>query len=157
MRRMREERDSALAKKDKLTQKYETLLYSQEELKSNHTTTERKLTLELEVVKADSQKLASDLEESRDELARVQSRLDVCMVEKEDLHSRLAKAEDSTTSAVEDFKNVHADFPSISSHFDKYVSNLGEHYVVELFDDLRDDDDDDMGADEDDARPPHFM
>ncbi|GAA0141281.1 hypothetical protein LIER_02458 [Lithospermum erythrorhizon] len=145
MRMMRDERDSPLAEKDKLTQKYETLLRSQEELKSNHTATERNLTSELEVVKADSQKLASDLEESRDELARVQSHLDVCMVEKEDLHSRLAKAEDFATSA-----NIYADFPGISSHFDKYVSNLGEDYVVELFNDFPDDDDEDMGADEDD-------
>ncbi|GAA0146722.1 hypothetical protein LIER_06609 [Lithospermum erythrorhizon] len=93
------------------------------------------------------------------------------MVEKEDLHSRLAKAEDSATSVVEDFKvsqeylellkgntatlvrgfcqNVHADFPGISSHFDKYVFDLGEYYVVELFDDLPDEDDEDMGANED--------
>ncbi|GAA0145014.1 hypothetical protein LIER_05309 [Lithospermum erythrorhizon] len=81
-------------------------------------------------------------------------------------------AEDFATSAVDDFKvsqeylellkgntvtlvrgfcqNVHADFPGISSHFDKYVSDLGEDYVVELFDDLPEDDDEDMGVDEDD-------
>ncbi|GAA0142581.1 hypothetical protein LIER_03445 [Lithospermum erythrorhizon] len=144
----------------------------EQELKSNDIATERKLTLELEVVKDDSQKLASNLEESKDELARAQSRLDVCMVKKEDLHSCLTKAEDIATSAVEDFKlsqeylellkgntatlvrgfcqNVHVDFPGISSYFDKYVSDLGEDYVVELFDDLPDDDDEDMGVDEDD-------
>ncbi|GAA0145867.1 hypothetical protein LIER_36212 [Lithospermum erythrorhizon] len=171
MRKVREERDSALAEKDRIARKYETLLRSQEELKSNHAAAETNLTSELEVVKADSQKMASDLEKSRDEMARVQSRLDGCMVEKEDLQSCLAKTEDSTTSDVEDFKaspeylellkgntttlvrgfcqSVHADFPRITSHFDKYVSGLGEDYMVDLFDNIPDDEDEDLRADDD--------
>ncbi|GAA0169577.1 hypothetical protein LIER_24028 [Lithospermum erythrorhizon] len=171
MRKVREERDSALAEKDRTARKYETLLRSQEELKSNHATTEQNLTSELEDIKADSQKRASDLEKSRDDLARVQSRLDGCMVEKEYLQSRLAKTEDSATSVVEDFKaspeylellkrntatlvrgfcqSGHADFPGITSHFDKYVFGLGEDYMVDLFDNIPDDEDEDLGAEDD--------
>ncbi|GAA0152476.1 hypothetical protein LIER_10949 [Lithospermum erythrorhizon] len=142
-----------------------------EELKSNHAATERKLTSELEVVKANSRKMASDLEKSRDDLSRVQSRMHGCMIEKEDLQSRLAKVEDPATFVVEDFKvsheylellkrntatlvrgfyqNVHADFPSISSHIYKYVCDLGEDYMVDLFDNIPDDEDEGLGADND--------
>ncbi|GAA0171441.1 hypothetical protein LIER_25469 [Lithospermum erythrorhizon] len=171
MRKMREKRDSALYEKDKATKKYNALFRSQEELKSNHAEAEQKLSSELEVIKANSQKIASNLEKSKDDLARVQTHLDGCIIEKEDLHSRLSMAENSAGSAIEDFKvsheylellkgntatlvhgfcqNVYADFPSISSHFDKYISNLGEDYVVDLFDNIPDDEDEDVGADDD--------
>ncbi|GAA0145978.1 hypothetical protein LIER_06037 [Lithospermum erythrorhizon] len=97
MRKVREERDLALAEKDKITRKYETLLQSQEEL---------------EVVKADSQKMASDLEKSRDDMSRVQSHLDGSM---------------------------RAD----------YFSDLGDDYVVYLFNNIPNDEDEDLGADDD--------
>ncbi|GAA0145390.1 hypothetical protein LIER_05595 [Lithospermum erythrorhizon] len=143
---------------------YQQFAHYELRLKSNHAATERKLTSELEVVKADSQQMDSDLEKSRDDLSRVQSRLDGCMVEKEDLHSRLAKAEDFATSAVEDFKvshdyfellkgntttlvlgfyqNVHADFPVISSLLTN--EDLGA-------DDDEEDEGDEDGDGEDDA------
>ncbi|GAA0179029.1 hypothetical protein LIER_29918 [Lithospermum erythrorhizon] len=54
------------------------------------------------------------------------------MVEKDDLHSRLLMAKNSTATSVEDFK--------------KYATDLEEDYVVELFDDIPDDKDEDMGA-----------
>ncbi|GAA0143620.1 hypothetical protein LIER_04261 [Lithospermum erythrorhizon] len=46
---------------------------------------------------------------------------------------------------------VSSDFPGISSHFQEYVSGLGDDYVVDLFDDIPDDDDEDVGADEEDS------
>ncbi|GAA0140620.1 hypothetical protein LIER_01930 [Lithospermum erythrorhizon] len=135
-----------------------------------HTTTEGKLAHELEITKANSQKTTSDPEKSKDDLARVQSRLEGCMVEKDDLYSRLSMAENSATTAVEDFKvspeylkllkgntatllrgfcqTVSHDFPGISFDFKKYVTDLGEDYVVELFDDHPDDEDEDMGVEE---------
>ncbi|GAA0179027.1 hypothetical protein LIER_29917 [Lithospermum erythrorhizon] len=54
MRKIREERDSAFAEKEEATEKYNDLLRSQEELISNHTTTEGKLASELEITKANS-------------------------------------------------------------------------------------------------------
>ncbi|GAA0151849.1 hypothetical protein LIER_10477 [Lithospermum erythrorhizon] len=131
MRRIREERDSIFAEKENVTQKYNDLLRSQDELISNHTATEGKLAYELETTKAYSQKIASDLEKSKDELARVQSRLEGYMVEKDDLHSRLSMAENSAATAL------------------KILRSTLKDYVVELFDDLPDDEDEDLGTDDD--------
>ncbi|GAA0175902.1 hypothetical protein LIER_28994 [Lithospermum erythrorhizon] len=166
LRLMRDERDSAFDEKEKATQKYNDLLRSQDKLISNHAATEGKFTSELETLRANSQKIASDFKRSKDDLGSVWSQLEGCIVENDNLSSLLSLAENSYATAVDDFKesseylellkgntttllhglcqNVSTDFPGISSHFKNYVSDLGEDYVVELFDDG----DEDVGAEE---------
>ncbi|GAA0148928.1 hypothetical protein LIER_08236 [Lithospermum erythrorhizon] len=111
-----------------------------------------------------------DFEKIKAELSEPRSQLDSCFIENESLNSLLFFAENSAASAVEDFKGsseyvellkgntatllrdffqkVSSEFPGISSHFQKYVSRLGDKYVVDLFDDIPNDDDEDVGADE---------
>ncbi|GAA0171852.1 hypothetical protein LIER_25791 [Lithospermum erythrorhizon] len=131
---MREERDSALSKKDKAVGKYNSAL--------------------------------ADLEGTK-------TSLNEHVLEKEALALRLSEAEKSVVAAVETFKNsddyqellkdntatlirgfchdVSSDFPGIASNFKRYVTNLGEKFVTELFDDLPEEQDEGDEEDEDDV------
>ncbi|GAA0183167.1 hypothetical protein LIER_30631 [Lithospermum erythrorhizon] len=173
MRQIREERDSALPEKEKAILRCNDLLLRQEKLISDHAASEGRLTSEMEILKANSQRAALDFEKIKVELSETQSRLEDFIIEKEHLQSCLFLAENSATSAVEDFKGssvyvellkgntatllqglyqkVSTNFPGISYHFQEYVSSLGDDYVVQLFDDLPNDDDEDMGANDIDS------
>ncbi|GAA0149238.1 hypothetical protein LIER_08465 [Lithospermum erythrorhizon] len=121
------------------------------------------------------------MERRKDDLAKMKSQLENCTIERNNLSCRSSLAESSAAVAVEVFKesseyfellkgntttlirgfcqDISTDFPGIASHFKKYVIGLGEDFVVELFDDLPDDeeegveaedvvDDDDPGSDQ---------
>ncbi|GAA0164110.1 hypothetical protein LIER_19823 [Lithospermum erythrorhizon] len=161
---IREERDSALAGKDKAVKRSDDLLSYQEKLICDHVASEAKLKSEEERATLDSEKFKAELSEA-------QSLLEDCLAEKENLTSRLVLAENSAASAVEDFKGsseyvellkgdtvtllrdfcqkVSSDFPGISSHFQEYTSGLAEEYVVDLFDDIPDNED--IRAEEEDS------
>ncbi|GAA0156739.1 hypothetical protein LIER_38335 [Lithospermum erythrorhizon] len=56
-----------------------------------------------------------------------------------------------TAVMLRDFcQNVSSDLPSISSHFRKYVSRLGEDYAVDLFEDLPEEIDEDSDSEDGD-------
>ncbi|GAA0176493.1 hypothetical protein LIER_29474 [Lithospermum erythrorhizon] len=134
-----------------------------------------KLKSEVDLLKENSQKATLDSEKIKAKLSETRSLLEDCLAEKENLNSRLFLAENSAASAIEDFKGsseyvellkgntttllrdfcqkVSSDFPGISSHFQEYVSGLGEDYVVDLFHDNPDEDDEDVGIEEGDSEP----
>ncbi|GAA0159973.1 hypothetical protein LIER_16631 [Lithospermum erythrorhizon] len=116
---------------------YTTLEFEEfrEKLVSDHTISERKLKSEVDTLKECSQKATLDFEKTKVELSETRSLLEDCLAEKESMNSRLFLVENSVASAVEDFKGS---------------SELGDDYVVDLFDDIPDDDDEDVGADEED-------
>ncbi|GAA0143104.1 hypothetical protein LIER_03863 [Lithospermum erythrorhizon] len=125
-------------------------------------------------LKSEAERAALDSKKFKAELRETRSLLEDCLAEKESLSSRLVSAETSAASAVEDFKESReyidllkgntitllkdfcqkvSEFPGISSHFQEYVSGLGDEYIVDLFDDLPDDED--MGADDEDSEASH--
>ncbi|GAA0158976.1 hypothetical protein LIER_15868 [Lithospermum erythrorhizon] len=166
MRKIREERDSALDEKEKAILRCNDLIRCQEKLIYDHAASEGRLTFEMEILKANSHRAALDFEKIKVELSETESRLEGCISEKEHLHSRLFLAENSATLAIEDFKGsseyiellkgntatllrefyqkISTDFLDISSHFQEYVSSFMDKYVVELFDKH-------MGADDGDS------
>ncbi|GAA0186556.1 hypothetical protein LIER_33844 [Lithospermum erythrorhizon] len=97
MQMLREERESALARKDKTLKKIEDLLGYNEKLICDHVASEMKLKSQVEKAAFDSEKLNAEISETR-------SLLENCLVEKEKLNSQLVLDENSAASAVEDFK-----------------------------------------------------
>ncbi|GAA0145319.1 hypothetical protein LIER_05540 [Lithospermum erythrorhizon] len=157
LRQMREERDSAIDEKNKAVEKYDGLVIS-------HAVSEGKQKAEMGV-------LSSSLEASRTDLARVKTSLQESVLEKEALALKLFEAEKSAINAVHTFKSSHEyqellkdnmatlvwefyqgvaqDFPRIDAHFKKYVTALGDEYVIVLFEDLPDEEDEEDEDDED--------
>ncbi|GAA0139916.1 hypothetical protein LIER_35154 [Lithospermum erythrorhizon] len=131
---MREERDSAFAEKEKISQKYEGLHPSREELISSHAGSEGKLKSEFETFQADFQRVSSDLERHKDDLMSVQTQLEDCTIDGDNLSSHVDVAKNSTAVAVEEFKERCHYFELL-----KYVTDLGENFVTKLFHDLPDD------------------
>ncbi|GAA0153745.1 hypothetical protein LIER_11911 [Lithospermum erythrorhizon] len=104
IRRIREERYSALAEKEKARLRCDDLLRRQEKLVFDHAASEGKLKAEVDILKDNSQKAALNFEKIKAELSEARSRLDSCLVEKRELNSRLFLVENLAASPVEDFK-----------------------------------------------------
>ncbi|GAA0148367.1 hypothetical protein LIER_07831 [Lithospermum erythrorhizon] len=143
----------ALAEKNRALGKYK-------ELMTSHAASEGKLMAEVDI-------LSSSLESAKADLERVKTYLQESVLEKEALSVELSEAERSAFVVVETFKGsddyrellknntatlvrgfyqgVSSDFPGIAAHFKKYVTDLGDEYVTDLFEDLPDEDEEDEG------------
>ncbi|GAA0165451.1 hypothetical protein LIER_20852 [Lithospermum erythrorhizon] len=125
---------------------------TKENLVSDHAVSEWKLRSEVDTLKECSQKTSLDFEKTKAELLETRSLLEDCLAEMESMNALLS-AENSAATAIEEFKGSSLfRLPDISSHFHEYVSGLGKDYVVDLFEDIPDEDDEDMGAEEGDGK-----
>ncbi|GAA0173387.1 hypothetical protein LIER_27014 [Lithospermum erythrorhizon] len=114
--------------------------------------------------------LSSSLEATKADLEGVKTSLQESVIEKEALALKLSEAKKSAVDVVETFKGsdeyrellkdntativrgfyqrVSSDFPGIDAHFKKYVTDLRDEYVTEIFENLPDEEDEEDEGDE---------